>query len=356
MTARQASNAPPRDAAIGNLASLGIVLVVLGHSTPAPPGAEATTPGLILFREVLGMISCFHMPLFFFISGYLLVHTQSGQERRGGGYGRFVMGKAKRLLLPYWAISTVAFPFKAMMSGDAVRPVDFSVTGYVVSLLVPWQNTIIFFWFLPTLFLIFLFAPLLLSAVRSRSALPSVVVTLGLVALAVRITPVFWNDPLNYRGALSHSATFWLGMLWRERRPSLSLAGHAWMAGIAGGGFLVLWGVPFAGAVPWPRAGDAIARLLLAWTGLAACYGMVHCATAMGLNRVPWVDGVSYPIYLLSWFPQMLVKIVLYRWCEAGFWTAVVLMFVGGLCVPVIIARWVRRRCPRLKPLIGIAP
>lgn len=356
MTERPAPTAPLHDAGIANLASIGIVLVVLGHSTPTSLDA-LTAPAVVAFRECLGLISLFHMPLFFFISGYLLVHSRSSKSESGldGSYAAFVWGKAKRLLLPYWVISTAAFPVKAWMGAMAVRPLEFTIQGYLTSLWIPWQNTIIFFWFLPTLFLLFLVAPVFLKAVRHPSSVVVAATTGILILPAVLITPVFWNDPLNYRGAAAHAATFWLGMLWRERGPILTATGHAWLGGFSLLGFTMLGVAVYARVLPETPGASSWIHLAQAWTGVAATYGILRCLTQWGLERVPWIHGRSFQIYLLSWFPQMFVKLVLFRGLGIPFWPAVALMFLAGLLVPVAIVRWVERQCPRLKPCLGMS-
>lgn len=354
MTERQAPKAPVHDPGMANLASFGIVLVVLGHS--APNLLVDSAKSVVIFRGLLGVISLFHMPLFFFISGYLLANSQSNRRGLEGGYLGFVMGKAKRLLIPYWAISTVAFPFKAWMGTQAVRPLTFSVHDYLTSLWIPWQNAIIFFWFLPTLFLVFLVAPLLLAASASRSRWVPVVITVIVVLPSLLITPNFWEDPLNYRGAAAHIPTFWLGILWWARGPTLSGTGYAWLGGCSAALFSLLGVALDAGVLPnhVPFA-FGLVRLAQAWTGVAASYGTIRWITDLGLRRVPLIHGRTYQIYLLSWFPQMFVKLVLFRGLGIPFWPTVALMFAAGLLVPVAVVHWVERQCPRLKPCLGMS-
>ncbi len=353
MTECKAPKPVSHDAAIANLSSLGILLVVLGHSSPTRLAVVETSSELV-FREVLTVISLFHMPLFFFISGYLMAHSLAADPGRKLNFSRFVIGKAKRLLLPYWAISTCAFPLKTLMSGEAIRPLDFSLKDYVISLVMPWQNTIIFFWFLPTLFLVFLAAPILLKAVNSSSLALRIGLTIGLAIPSLVITPVFWMDPLNYRGAAAHLGTFWLGMLWRSRGPVLTPLGNAWLGGSAALVFATLVLANYARVTPESPLFQAAIHLALAWTGVATSYGFVQLATRLGLTHVPWIDGRSYQIYLLSWFPQMFVKIAIFRWMGLGFWPSAGLMFVSGLLVPVAVARLVERRFPQLKPYLGM--
>lgn len=77
------AEASPRFAAIDRAKAIGIVLVVLGHA-----------PGL---PEPLGnLIYGFHMPLFFFLSGFLL-----SRRRLDSGFGSYVVRLLRSLGLPY---------------------------------------------------------------------------------------------------------------------------------------------------------------------------------------------------------------------------------------------------------------
>ena len=123
-----------------------IILVVIGHS--------------FYHHEdniVYEWIYSFHMPLFFFISGHLLhVSVKRSGKPLGQYFGwRVLAKKARRLLLPYWLISSLVFVPKAFLGNFAGREVDFSWSGYAHMLLYPLDNVISIYWFLPTLFLVF---------------------------------------------------------------------------------------------------------------------------------------------------------------------------------------------------------
>lgn len=79
-----------RDRQIDVLRTWGIILVIAGHS-----GSPFST-----------YIYTFHMPLFFFISGYLHFH------RKEKPWGTFIRDKVKSLLIPYvvfWAVNNLIY-------------------------------------------------------------------------------------------------------------------------------------------------------------------------------------------------------------------------------------------------------
>lgn len=79
-----------RDKQIDILKAIGIIFVVAGHSS----------------SPLFNWIYSFHMPLFFFVSGFLRYSSQSKP------WGKFLIGKIKASLLPYfvfWFISVIIF-------------------------------------------------------------------------------------------------------------------------------------------------------------------------------------------------------------------------------------------------------
>ena len=128
------------------LQTFGIILVVLGHSFYQFP---SDTP---FIRWIYG----FHMPLFFFISGYLLkyVHGDLAHLQLSGRTG-YMARKARRLLVPNVVISSLFFVPKALMSRYSVRPIQLNLHDYLDQLLIPYHNVFGAYWFMPTLFLVF---------------------------------------------------------------------------------------------------------------------------------------------------------------------------------------------------------
>ena len=75
---------------------IGIILVVLGH-TLVPQVRETGFAGFLWI-----FIYNFHMPLFFFLSGYLFEKGLSHYTNKG----KFILGKLQYLMLPYLIFST----------------------------------------------------------------------------------------------------------------------------------------------------------------------------------------------------------------------------------------------------------
>lgn len=80
-----------RIAWIDNAKFLGIFLVVLGHSSIPTP--------------VINFIYAFHMPLFFFISGYLF------NPLKFNSFSAFTLHRFKQIMIPYFFFSAITYSF-----------------------------------------------------------------------------------------------------------------------------------------------------------------------------------------------------------------------------------------------------
>jgi len=144
---------------IGNIRALCIFIVVLGHSiilyssTWNLYSTEVSVPFLNLLKKCIDSIQ---MPLFFSLSGYLFVYT----HKKKRGLWNLLKNKALRLIVPYFSIGlvfmlpirlTIGYPgYQGASAGQLLC--NFLLSSDVGHL-----------WFLPTLFVIFLLAELILS-------------------------------------------------------------------------------------------------------------------------------------------------------------------------------------------------
>lgn len=118
---------------IDSLKGIGIMLVVWGHLT------------IPLLGETI--IYSFHMPLFFFISGYLF-------KNKDITIRSFMIGKIGTLLIPYSIYAAISFPFGIALNYLKEEPIDLlvHVKNYLfLNGSVGWNSPL---WFLVVLFLV----------------------------------------------------------------------------------------------------------------------------------------------------------------------------------------------------------
>lgn len=311
--------------------AFGIILVVAGHST-----YQLQQSGHM--PAVRQWIYSFHMPLFFFISGYLLKYSNTRKDIQLSdmpvfGKNGFITGKVRRLLVPYVIISSVAFIPKTMMSAIALRPVDMSVWSYLGMLLYPHTNVIGYFWFLPPLFLIFSFT---LLAAKTKVNINDSLLIVCLIAVSI-VNP--GTGFLGLDSALYNAVFFAAGYMFRKHMLETVVGRHSATAAA----------VTFTVSVALMYAPDTgIRYLLTSFNGILMSVALAHLYVAGRMRFLDHLDGASYTIYLLSWFPQVASQQILMSLVPGITWhVTTVLAFFSGLYVPLAVHRWVRKHCDK---------
>lgn len=144
-----------RDYSIDNIRGIAILMVVLGHSIIIYSSewniysTSIQAPLLDFLKRIINLIQ---MPLFFSLSGYLFLHSL---EKRGKIVD-LVFIRVKRLLLPYMVFCIFwLLPIRLIIKYPGYSNYSLS---YVI-----WNRVLLGYdnghmWYLPTLFLCFLFS------------------------------------------------------------------------------------------------------------------------------------------------------------------------------------------------------
>ncbi|WP_144006785.1 acyltransferase family protein, partial [Pelomonas sp. KK5] len=323
------SHMPAIDAA----KAIGIVLVVLGHS-----------PGMT--TQAVTLIYSFHMPLFFFLSGYL----QAGSRHNTLGH------KARALLVPYaffFALS-LAYWLATRHLGERARKfaglgVDDAVLGFFTGLS---QDLIVneALWFFPTLFC----CAGLYLLLRRRLSAPAV---LG-VALAVSAGWTWrggwdamrlpWGLDIAWVAMIFYAA----GDLLRGAEGRLPTLGRVELLGLLPLTLLVwLLAALQMGRVDLARAnfGASLALyLLVAGLGIATVMLASRLVPPNPVTR--WLSAhtlVIFPLHgLLINFASGALKFLHFGGDWSGAWTPLFFCWAMLACLP--LAALLRRRVPWL--------
>lgn len=308
---------------ISFLQAWGILLVVLGHSFL---GAEN-------HPAVHSWIYSFHMPLFMFISGFLLRY---GCREQGLSFVQkvcnsgFLLKKVRRLLVPYVSISTLAFVPKVLLSRFAMRPVNFSFDEWQHMLVYPGDNVIVFFWFLPTLFLIF--SILCIGGYLHKWRVPLWVCLVAALVLHL-FNPLSAVRLLNVSGVVDYLFYFLLGYC-VCRYDALHFIAVRTVLYLA---------VSFVLSILFLVIPDFPGRdVLAAVNGIALSIALGWIYMQTGCRLLDPLFGASFTIYLYSWFPQVLSQQVFLSLTDAPWWVGGILAFVTGVGIPLSIYRWIR--------------
>ncbi|MDR2928853.1 MAG: acyltransferase [Cytophagaceae bacterium] len=140
-----------------------VFLVTVFHATQNMKIDEVTAQYIDNFNDLF----IFRMPLFFFISGYLLYHTKI---RKNGSFGSIVRERIPRIVIPYIVITMSVYFAKlaAEMYTNFDSEAEFSVKEIINIFLFPSVDSPwVTLWFLNTVLIFFLCYPLLKISLKN---------------------------------------------------------------------------------------------------------------------------------------------------------------------------------------------
>ncbi len=299
---------------ISFMQTFGIILVVIGHCGVDIPILKP-------------WIYSFHMPLFIFIAGYLLQYTTptiSSLKTLS-----FAKKKAIRLLLPYVLISSIAYLPKCLFTVFTYRSTELSLTSYLHGMFYPSENPIIFFWFLPTLFFIFMLTLLCYKACdKLHIPIPS--------ALLLLLSIVFYyTNPvtitfLNLHCIFPYWIYFMCGIYYAKYQKQFDTFFHT-------ESLYALAIVCLATASYFFLNNPSIifVPVLYALIGilLTICLGKQYA-----IHKYKFLHhlfGYSFTIYLFSWFAQVFVRIVCIQLLDFHWTILLPISTIAGIYGPI---------------------
>ena len=306
---------------------IGIILVVAGHSIHQYPGFAIH---LIPYR----MLYSFHMPLFIFISGFLMAYTTDIYSDPRIKPGRFVLNKIKRLLLPMAVLTVITFVPRSIMSGMADDPIEFSWHSFLTSFYDRDALIIPTFWYLQASFVILSLTFCIMYAGRKLRIAPGMLVaTLLIVFIAYSLSSLPDIKFLSIEKVKELGMFFILGCgyaLIRERVDRLIPWEKTWFLILT----VVLWAACFYAfefTVWWP-----ICSLL----GIMMCISLAKILEDRNLRFLDHLKGATYLIFLLSWYFNVASQQVLSHFVALPWWCYSILSLITGIYVPWLAYRY----------------
>lgn len=333
------------------LRAIGIFLVVLGHSFP-----YIDEININLYKYVHSLIYSFHMPLFILISGIFAHKTLYIKSLKG--YTKFISIKFKRLMIPYFLISALTIPIKLILNKFSERPIVLSEIIKDI-LLYPWNNPIIFFWFIYVLFLIFLFTPILVKLNKH--------IVLGAFFI-LSILPIPNIEFMGISTILKYSIFFFIGLY--SYPAYISIRDNILNIKLKPIKSILLIIIPFViffMNINIPTSSHKFISLCIINTlyilksllGIYVCF--IICIFIYKLREIKWISYIfktlytySFDIYLLSWFPQIFVRILLLQILNLNYNLVVIISIISGF-TPIIVSKFILRKFKLTKSiLLGI--
>ena len=328
-----------RNTNISNIFALqfwGIFLVVLGHSLP-----YKEMP--VFFQVLFRWIYAFHMPLFFCISGYLYKYNLP--KYRIDGSGKFLKKKIRRLIVPLLFLNILAFPVKLVLESFTYRNMGNNLMDNLISFLYLDKIPIGNLWFIMVLFHIFIIFFFLIpkDAIEKHLMLIPIFLLLNYIFSSLPVKYAIYNL-LGGGTAISNLLYFYLGAFIFDSKCKLGIGFKVFLSIL---GYLLILGYVSYFAT------DTYLTPFISIIGIMSSFGLASC---VNISRTVFavIARYSYQIYLLSWFPQVFIRIVLSDkpMVSLPYFIIVVISCLFGIIIPVWIAKMIQRT--KLKILIGM--
>lgn len=322
--------------------AIACLLVLLGHSYPF----DVEIPGMLNYLR--SFIYDFHMPLFIFISGFLVVKADSINK-----YGRtaYIKKRAYKLLIPYFAISIIGIIPKLLMNGRINDEFGLTPQYIIRAFLVPRENIWGHFWFIPMIFGLSVLSLLFVKVLdKSKAWFGILLVVLALINFIPPITGWFSiNDIKDFAfyyafGMFTASNVFLEKEVLGKKRNALLF--------------------PFALAIFFVKQTFTNFNSVGISTGIIIAITMIFFVLWLSnlqtanLRLLGRLSKNIYPVFILSWPAQAVVEQIANKILGLNVYVVIPLMFAAGLFVPLIIiqiVKFIELKTPIkfLSPIIG---
>ncbi len=303
------------------LYTVGIFSVIWGHSHPSD--WSLFPPNLI------NLFYAFHMPLFFFIAGYLFM-TSKGIEK--DGYFAWIRKKAIRLLTPFFFLSAVCFLPKYYVEFHSFT--NLSCSYFLRTIAIPRENIWGHLWYCPVLFLLYL----ILGAIYSlqKNCIQNkcrIAISLGiLLTSCVLFFVPLSTEWLGVNDLCNFSIYFIVGMLIAD--PILRLSSTSpfpdRFLSVLSVLLLAVGVVLFFSDFYYTKAGKF-------FTAAIFIFGFLLLSKKRaGSSFCYFFSKNTFTFYLYSWSFQALVELLL-KHIEMAWYFTMPLMFAAGVLGPIII-------------------
>lgn len=321
------------------LYAIGIVLVIFGHSHSSDWNTFSNT----ILESSIRFVYTFHMPLFFFIAGFLFLNSNSLEMK---GYSKWMCDKALRLMTPYVVLSVIAAVPKYWFEN---RTFSGMALYLFQAVFVPRMGVWGHFWFIPVLMLVYIAFGFLKQKVAENKLKLTLLITL-LVSIVLYFLPfsTYWFGFSDFKEAVF---PFTVGMIVNnivKNQENFILPIY----------IRILWiVVAFTASIVLVKHfyGNKVIMVLVAVLMIFTCWEL---AELVGQKKVTeWISKYNFTIYLYSW-PFQSVAMVLFDKLDLKWYIMSPCMFAVGLGMPICMIlvyeylKQIHNRCFNL--LLGI--
>ncbi len=318
---------------------IGVLLVLAGHSFP---DAELNLFLNDIARWGHDFLYSFHMALFFVISGFVMGNRYFIPRE---SIGRELVGKIKRLMIPYFFLSYLSLLPKILWNAYARNPVD-TKTAWRILLGKSPNGSL---WYIYTLFLLSIFIIMLAYVLRNMRDDIKIICLIVPAVLCLLSEFVWGNDVLSaiYLDRICrYSVYYMIGIImWRYYEKVHKI--FRIIPAVAAIALTVILSSPFIS--------QKIPYLVTALIGTYGFLGVSFYISEKGQKDESFLcrcGDYSYDIYILSYYIQQTIRVVFYHRMGVGYIPAFFMELLFGFTFAVYFSKYFLRKSRLLKILL----
>lgn len=320
---------------INIMRGMAVLCVVIGHSFN-----PTETPTILGF--IKSFVYCFHMPAFFFISGFL-----EGDKRRSiGEKKQAIIKKARRLMIPYFFLTVVTAVLKMLFGVFARNPLNYSTI--VVDVLIGRNNPNGGLWFLYALFVISFFG--IIFDMMDRLILMSIMFIIYILNLFI-----FKQSGYIIGFFFSYAWIYFMGSVVRKNiydrvkksKLVISMSGISLTIAISIG-YIALAYIRIYEVQTW------ILSSVITVIGVFLLFIISVQIEQHQCEKKLWMLFGDYgmDIYMIGYYVQQAIYVIVGKILGYNYLIYAWLMLILGLIVPVILSKYIVRKSRVLLMLV----
>lgn len=310
---------------ISFLQFIGPILVIIGH---AMNGLEYNS----ILNPIKEWIYIFHMPLFFFISGYLFGYKDGLKSK---GYKTFMKEKFWRLMFPYLVLNIIFIIPKFLGSAFIKDQVEFSLQYIIYIFLMPRANIWGHLWFLFALFVVYAISPIFDFARNNKNKIYwLILITFCVIIFICR--PI--HTDLFAINDLQKDLLFFVTGMIMTYIPVEKIKNN-----LTKSKFMLLVIIDIILTIICGKYKEnQIIQLLIAENTIFIlfCMPIIFNITNKFIMKQA---NYSFAIYIMHWPVILVTRIIFYQILNLNSLLAFIIMLISGYLVPNIIIYWVNK-------------
>ena len=320
---------------IQKLTGVAIFLVVVGHLVT---GNDIESDGLEWYYFTKELIYSFHMPLFMFISGYVMYYAYP-KISDSSSYFKYVRKKFIRLMPSYIVFATIVFLMKKIVGyyTNLDNPINTN-DSYFDAFLIPTLSYSGSLWYIYVLFEYYLVFPILLFFFNKR-LLILILITLPLHFLEI-------TDYLAFNFFLRFILFFTLG-IYAVKNKSIYTGLIDKFSILFIAFFLILCIVYYFIEIP---------KIIMGLFSIVGLHSFIYRFLKNKGKYLIVLGSFSFSIYLMNLIVMGTIKTISFHFFGATysrFYFLAIIMILSGLIIPILIKKYFINKISFLEKRIG---